>query len=266
MQEDRVYNVYPSNLDILSSFREFEEYLTTSGFVPAKETASRQNLVIHVDSHRTFFAENFTEFMQLLSKHPKSLPVSLHYNWNKNDKHSFSTIIDVKKSGLEVSVRSADLEVLSAIHDKIRYCFKASNPEMDGVARLYKNDLKKSIFIAHRFDEYGIAIATKLHTFLVRLGFDITEGSGYETRNIPDKVSQKILSQDIFICVITPGDYSWILSETAYAKALRKYVIIICENKLDFNKGIVGGDYEYLPFPHDEIEKCYSDLLYTLPY
>ena len=46
-------------------------------------------------------------------------------------------------------------------------------------------------------------------------GFDILEGSGYEARDIPDKVAEKIMSQDIFICLVTPGDTLWILSETA---------------------------------------------------
>jgi hypothetical protein len=266
MQEDRVYSVYPSDLNILNSFKEFEDYLNTSGFTPIEQKNSGHYLEIHVDSHRWLHAENYSEFIRLLTKHPNSLPISLHYNWNKNDKHSFSTIIEVNKSNLKVCVRSEDLEVISAIHDKIKICFKANNPLNENAEILSKYDLKRTIFLAHRFDDYGNKIATKLNTFLRRLRFDVLEGGGYETKNIPDKVTQKIRSQDIFICVFTPGDYSWILSETAYAKALGKYIVIICENDQNINKGIIGGDYEHLPFPHDEIEKCYSDLLYSLPY
>ncbi len=57
----------------------------------------------------------------------------------------------------------------------------------------------------------------------------------------------------------------WILSEAAYAKGKNKYIIIICQDDITFNKGIIGGDYEHLTFPKDLIEKCFSDLVYALP-
>lgn len=36
-------------------------------------------------------------------------------------------------------------------------------------------------------------------------------------------------------------------------------------NGVNFNKGIIGGDYEHLPFSDAGIEKCFSDLVYALP-
>jgi hypothetical protein len=97
------------------------------------------------------------------------------------------------------------------------------------------------------------------------LGFDVKEGSGYKARDIPDKVAGKIRSQDILICLVTPGDTSWILSEAAFAKGQNKYIVVVCQEEVTFNKGIIGGDYEHLSFPKDNVEKCFSDLVLALP-
>lgn len=121
------------------------------------------------------------------------------------------------------------------------------------------------MFVAHRFDDTGKNIAELLMTFLRRLGFEVAEGAGYEARDIPEKVADRIRSQDVFLCVATPGDSSWMLSEAAFAKALGKYVIILCQKGVEFNKGIVGSDHEYLSFPGSSVEKVYCDLLYALP-
>jgi hypothetical protein len=93
----------------------------------------------------------------------------------------------------------------------------------------------------------------------------LKRGAGYEAKDIPEKVAMKIDCQDIFICLVTSGDTIWILSEAAYAKGKSKYLIIICQDGVPFNKGIIGGDYEHLPFPEASIEKCFSDLVYALP-
>ncbi len=265
MQEDREYSVYPSNLDILSSFRQFDEYLKINKYKPQEPKSDSHSLSLHIGEFRRLHAENFQEFMRLLETYPNALPIYVHYYWGKNASLGFSTIINIRKSGLEVCVRSDDLDIISSIHDHVKSFFQASNPGEDVSAKVSKYGLKKSIFLAHRFDEYGNDVSGKLNTFLRRLGFDVKEGSGYETKNIPDKVAQKIHSQDIFICIFTPGDTSWILSETSYAKALGKYIIILCDNQMNLNKGIIGSDYEHLPFPKNVVEKCYTDLIYCLP-
>ncbi|MBI4619274.1 MAG: hypothetical protein HY739_03795 [Desulfobacterales bacterium] len=265
MQEDRDYSVYPSDLNVLEAFKSFDEYLKSNGYTPTGQKSESHSLTIYDGEFRRLHAENLDEFMGTLSKHPGALPIYLHYYWKKGKDKGFSAIINVKRSGLEVCVRSDDLDIVSSIHDRIRTFFKASNPLEDTSERVSKYGLKKSIFLAHRFDEYGNKVAANVNTFLRRLGFNVNEGSGYETKNIPDKVAQKIRSQDIFICIFTPGDTSWILSETSFAKALGKYIIILCDDSLNINKGIVGGDYEHLPFPYENVEKCYSELLYSLP-
>jgi hypothetical protein len=267
MQEDREYSVYPSNLDVWGAFNEYNEYLKENKWYskPERKSPDFPQFKVEVNDRRRFYASDFDEFLRLLKKYPYSMPLTVHSNWNKGVKTSFSAVIYINKAELRVYVSSDDLELISAIHDKIKECFHASDPDQEQVDRLSKYNLKKSIFLAHRFDDYGNSIAGNLNRFLLRLGFDVKEGSGYEAKDIPDKVREKIASQDIFICLGTPGDSTWIISEAATAKALIKYLIIICQEKVDLTKGIIGEDFEHLTFPEGFIEKCFSDLVYALP-
>jgi hypothetical protein len=265
MEDSRTYSVYPSDLNILMAFRNFKDYLVSNGYEGGKKTHESHTFRLEVSPYRALLASEFDEFLKLLERFPISLPIEVHTTWKKKNNIGFANYIYISKSKLTVSVNSDDLDIISAIHDKLKEFFQASNPHQEHIERLSKYDLKKSIFLAHRFDEYGNRSAEIVNRFLRRLGFDVKEGSGYEAKDIPDKVASKIISQDIFICLVTPGDVNWILSEAAYAKGKNKYIVIICQEDVTFNKGIIGGDYEHLSFPRNNIEKCFSDLVYALP-
>jgi hypothetical protein len=265
MEDSRSYSVYPSDLNILMAFRSFKEYLADNKFKGGKRTSQAHKFRLEVSRYRTLLADDFDEFLKLLEQFPNALPLEIHTKWEKRPNKAFANYIYISKSELMVSVNSGDLMLSSAIHDKLRECFSASNPHQEQMERLSKYEQKKSIFLAHRFDEYGNKQAEILNRFLCRLGFDVKEGSGYEAMDIPEKVAAKIRSQDIFICLVTPGDASWVLSEAAYAKGCNKYLVVVCEADVSFNKGIIGGDYEHLSFPRENIEKCFSDLIYALP-
>ncbi len=265
MEDSRTYSVYPSDLNIELAFRKFRDYLVENKYEGGKKTSEGHIFKLNVSPYRTLLANDFNEFMKLLDKFPNSLPLEVHTSWKKKSDVVFANYIYLSKSKLNVSVNSDDLDIISAIHDKIAEAFQASNPHQEQIERLSKYNLKKSIFLAHRFDEYGNKQAEVLNRFLIRLGFDVKEGSGYEAKDIPDKVGGKIRQQDIFICLVTPGDTSWILSEAAFAKGHNKYIVIICQEDVTFSKGIIGGDYEHLSFPKSNVEKCFSDLVYALP-
>jgi hypothetical protein len=266
MEDAREYSVYPSDLNIFQAFKDFKEYLDDSGYEGGKKTTESHRFSLEISPYRSLLASDFNEFLKLLGKYPNSLPLEVHTLWKKKENNWFANYIRISSAKLVISVNSDNLEIVSAIHDKLRELFCASNPHQEHIDRLSKYDLKKSIFLAHRFDEYGNKQAEILNRFLRRLGFDVKEGSGYEAKDIPDKVADKIRSQDIFICLVTPGDSSWVLSEAAFAKGRNKYIVIVCQDDITFNKGIIGGDYEHLLFPKENIEKCFSDLIYTLPH
>jgi hypothetical protein len=265
MKEIRKYPVYPSDLDILSSFKQVAEHLSKCGYTEHQGHCQNERFVLHVTENRSIYAGSFHEFLQILEKHPRALPLWVHSHWQSGKSEDVMCGIEVHPGRLEVSAEARDLNIMAALHDKVRDVFGASAPRPDKSPYLSRNDLKKSVFVAHRFDDKGEAAAQPLMTFLRRLGFEVAEGAGYEARDIPTKIAERIRSQEILMCLATPGDLSWILSEVAFAKGLGKYVVVLCQEDVKFPRGIVGADHEYLPFPPGNIEKTYSDLLYALP-
>ena len=265
MRDSRTYPAYPSDLDVLNSFKKLEDYLIRCEFKEDLKSCSKIRYTLNLNITRTIEADTFQEFMELLKQFPKSMPIDIHGHFVNKKNNKVAIIIFLRKSELDVIIESTDLNLICAFHEKTKEFFQASNPLESVEKPVSRYGLKKTIFLAHRFDEVGNEISARLEIFLKRLGFDVKEGSGYEAKDIPDKVKNKISSQDIFICLVTPGDSSWILSEASTAKALNKYLIIICQRGVKFNKGIIGKDHEYLEFPDEYIEKIYSDLLYALP-
>lgn len=266
MEDARDYLVYPSDLNIFNAFKEYSEYLRERGYEGGKQKNDSHKFKLEVSPYRSLLAHDFDEFLKLLEKHPHALPIEVHTYWGKSNKNGFANYIYISSSKISISVNSGDLDIVSAIHDKLRVIFSASNPHQEHIDRFSKYGLKKSIFLAHRFDDYGNNQAEILNKFLRRLGFDVKEGSGYEAKDIPDKVADKIKAQDILICLVTPGESSWILSEVAFAKGKNKYIIIVCQDDVVFNKGIIGSDYEHMLFPKNNVEKSFSDLVYALPH
>jgi hypothetical protein len=130
-----------------------------------------------------------------------------HSHW-KSENNEIGIDIEISGTGIEIGV-SGDQATILGIHESIREVFNASNPDPKKTPFLTRYNLKKSVFLAHRFDEEGNTVAQTLKIFLSRLGFQVVEGEGYETRNIPDKVTDRIRPQDIFVLLVTPGDAAW---------------------------------------------------------
>jgi hypothetical protein len=81
-------------------------------------------------------------------------------------------------------------------------CCNQKSPSLS----LYIYDLKKTFFLAYRLDDTGKVISASLGTFLRRLGFDVSEGSGYEARDIPENVADNRISSSVWQPrVICPG-------------------------------------------------------------
>lgn len=265
MKDVRKYRVYPSDLDIVLSFRKLGEYFSRNNYKEDNRGCDRVNYILNMNEERSLKPNSFSEFLTAIQDYPNSIPIWMHSHWQDNKRVRFEIEIDLRLSKLEIAIGSDDLNAISAIHDKVKEIFEASNPQLERSPQMSRYNLKKSIFLAHKFDEIGRTTALTLSTFLRRLGFEVLEGEGYENRNIPEKVVERIRRQDIFLCIVTPGDASWILSEISFAKGLDKYIIIVTQDALPFNKGIIGSDFEHMSFPEGNIEKIFSALLYTLP-
>jgi hypothetical protein len=174
-------------------------------------------------------------------------------------------LINISRREIELGVGSGDLALLELLHRQLQENFHASNPAPEKSRILSKWSLKKTIFLAHRFDEQGKLTAAAVLKFLSRCGFSVVEGEGYEARMIPAKVTERIENQDILVALMTAGDTTWVSSEAAFAHGQRKYIVFLAEEGLEVKKGILGADYEHLVFPKGNVEKAFSDLIYALP-
>lgn len=264
MEENRTYQIYPSNLDIVSAIKQFTEYLSKGGYKPIDYT-DKHTLSLQVDPYRRLNARSWAEFIDLLERYPSALPIDFNFGWKKEDNRWIAAAVTISQSSLLISVNSEDHDKVIGLHEILKSAFKASNPPIHNKP-ICRNNLKKTIFIAHRFDNVGNEIAGIISKFCSLLGFDVKDGMGYESRLIPDKVVDRIQSQDIFIVIFTQGKHDWLLSEMAYAKGLNKYIVVLVDSSIDVSKGIVGNDFEHISFPSENIYKCLIDLLYTLPY
>ena len=264
MQDSRTYSIYPNDLSLHTAYSALYEHLKRSGYSEHfKSVCHEVGFTVRVSDERTLQMRTTDEFLEVIKQHRNPVSTWTHCHWIKGDT-DIAVTVEVRRSGIDTTIKADDLTAIGGLHDKICEVFQARNPQREkGPTSRY--ELKRTVFVAHRFDQPGKEYADDLMRFLRRLGFEVTEGEGYEARDIPDKVADRIKKHDIFICIVSQGDPSWILSEAAYAKGLSKYLIILVQEDLPFKKGIIGTDYEHLSFPKGRIEKTYSDLLYALP-
>ena len=265
MRETRCYSVFPSNLDYKEVFGGLFDHFKRCKYTEDKTACSNIGHKVTLDSTRSMETRDCGELLDILTRYPHPKNFSLHSHWNTGKSGDLGCIVYVDSREISVTVESTDLNMLAGTHDSVRQFFHASIPPMEKCPVLSRYNVKKTVFLAHRFDTDGKAAALILGRFLSRLGFYVQEGEGYEARDIPSKVAERIAAQDIFLCIVTRGNHSWILSEAAYAKGLSKYIVLMCEEDIEFDKGILGRDYEYISFPQGCIEKAFTELLYAIP-
>ena len=262
MNDTRQYRIYPSSLNLRAAYAGVYDHVQRSGYTEWTDKQC-QEFTIRLSDDRKLSAKTSTGFLSLLDQYPTQQLTYTHCHWTRKDEEIVLSIT-VRRSGIEVTVESDDLTMLAGLHDRIADLFRARNPVVENGVKS-RSDLRPTVFLAHRFDELGKRYAEVVGRFLRLVGFEVLQGEGYEARDIPEKVADRVRSQDIFVCIVSDGDPNWLLSEAAFAKGLSKYMVILVEEGLDFKKGIVGADYEHLTFPKDFVEKAFNELLYALP-
>ena len=118
MEENRRYNIYPSNLDIVGAIKQFDEYLSKAGYKPSKKTEGCI-LTLQVDSYRWLNAESWPEFIDLFERHPSALP-SFNFVWRKKGIIWISVAVTVFESGLLISVKSNDHDRVAGLHEALK--------------------------------------------------------------------------------------------------------------------------------------------------
>jgi hypothetical protein len=265
MRDTRTYSLFPSNLSLPDAFRASDRSLSSLGYTEASGLCGSTGYSATVDSTRMLSTDTWKEFLPILDHYPRPQRIDVHSHWRAQKHEDIELLIHVRPDEIEIAVGSADPAVLELLHAELQRAFGASNPTPQKSCSLSKPQLKKSIFLAHRFDECGKDTAAAVEKFLSRCGFSVVQGEGYEARMVPAKVAERIENQDILLALFTPGEATWVSSEAAFALAKRKYVVFLAQEGLDVKKGIAGADYEHLTFPQGQVEKAFSDLIYALP-
>ena len=125
----------------------------------------------------------------------------------------------------------------------------------------YSEKIKRSIFIAHRFNETGIECADKIARFLELLGFSVSTGRGFAPTSVGEKVKARMERMAIVFVILSPGDDdTWLIQESILALAKDKPIFILKDISSDFKPAILG-DQEYIPFQVPAIESAYISIL-----
>jgi predicted nucleotide-binding protein len=239
--------------------------LVELGYVEANDVCFKIHYDARIDTTRRLSAETWKEFLWILDRNPNPERIDIHSHWTSKKRDPVEILISVSRQEIDITVGSHDPAVQELLHRQMQESFHASNTAPEKSPILSRWSLKKTVFLAHRFDEQGKVAAAAVERFLRACGFAVVEGEGYEARNIPAKVEERIESQDILLAVFTPGDPTWTTSEAAFARGRKKYIVFLAEDGTDVKKGILGADYEHLTFPPGNVEKAFTSLLYALP-
>jgi hypothetical protein len=176
-------------------------------------------------------------------KSRSSFALCLHYDWNIHGEYFLT--LDLESKSPEAPLKSC-MDLLG-----LRPRSPTPSP----------NNLPRTAFIAHRFDEAGQDVADKVARFLSLLGFDCQTGRGYAPRSVAEKVKERLAGQAVVVAIMTPGDdATWLTQESLLGSITGKPLMILKESKAEFKAGILS-DHEYIPFTGRHVEQTFIPLL-----
>jgi hypothetical protein len=120
---------------------------------------------------------------------------------------------------------------------------------------------RRSVFIAHAFDERGRNCAFLLTKLLSLLRFQVVSGEGFSPESVSAKVRRRLSAQGVVVAVLSRAeDQAWLTQEMTAADVLNKPLIVMVQSDVPFKPGILG-DIEYIRFPPGQIEAAFVPLL-----
>ena len=121
--------------------------------------------------------------------------------------------------------------------------------------------LRRTIFIAHSFDEIGRSYAYQLTKFLSLLGFEVATGEGFSPEKVSSKVKRRLSSQELVLAIISEReDFTWLIQEMTGASFTEKPLFVLLEEGTDFKSGVLG-DLEYIRFAKGKIADSFTPVL-----
>jgi len=266
MESKNKYTIWDRKINWAEAFVKISDLVKRRGFDPAGD---QHRTTIWASPIKTLTLDSIEESIQVFRK-LKSFDLftsSTYYLSSQRKEKSQASeklYIYLEVGGkIEVGIRSTDFDLVEGLHNEIKEELHLRNPELS----LSNNPLylQPTVFVARHFDESGNNAFIILEDFLKLLAFDVKQGAEYESRDIPEKVRERIDNQDIFIALVTGArDHAWLIAEPAYAKAKGKHIILLVEEGSKYDPTILGRDLEQIRFPTNLIEKCFITILREL--
>ncbi len=128
MRDERKYSAYPSDLDVLQSFIQLQDYLIECGYEEDTDCCNNIAYKLKLNEFRELNAENFSEFLRVLEQYPHAGSIAIHTHWKRESDETFVFNISLHQSEIEISVKSEDLNTIADVHDKAKEFFRAYNP------------------------------------------------------------------------------------------------------------------------------------------
>jgi hypothetical protein len=128
MRDERKYSAYPSDLDVLQSFIQFQDYLIECGYEEDLECCDKISYDLRLNEFRSLHAENFSEFLHVLEQYPHASSIGMHTHWKRESDDTFMCNISLGPSDIEISIKSDNINTIDAVHDKAKEIFQAYNP------------------------------------------------------------------------------------------------------------------------------------------
>lgn len=256
----------PDLLDkIMSSIPQSE--LTPKGakYLPVTRFLLRTfSQVVDLDSK-----DDFLEFIRNTPEQPTSAVISLDCYYDpgsiapySRDPEFFSLRWNAESIRIQFARAStkASQERLKEIEDVLQLTPASPPPKPqeidDDVSRL-----KRSVFIAHSFDDQGRSYAFQVTRFLGLLRFQVSTGEGFSPERVSTKVKRRLKSQEIVVVVLSAQqDPAWLIQEATAADVSEKPIIILVEEGVDFKAGLLG-DIEYVRFPKGHVAETFAPML-----
>lgn len=157
---------------------------------------------------------------------------------------------------------------LRVYSDSLNYCEKTIviMEQKLGLTPKERVVKKDKIWIGYPFNKQGEDYKGDLEEFFSLFDFKVITGKKYSGESVKDKVRRRIKSQDLVVQIWSKkedDDYTWIRDEGVGASFLEKPLIILKEEGLEINTGILG-DIEYITFPEGHISEAFIQLIYGL--
>lgn len=131
---------------------------------------------------------------------------------------------------------------------------------------------KQQFFIGHSFSPNDHEVIDRIKSFFSSFGLMVDTGERPEAKSVSEKIKERIIGADVFVGVFTrkhkiseTNDYTtspWVLEEKTFALGIRKPILILVEEGVDFSGGL-QGDYEYVLFKRDKLSDA---LIKSIPY